>query len=167
MKVGSRLLKYTFAKFFEKLPEKETNDKDSTVLPLATLGGRTHMEIILFVSHRLRWPRQVQYLLLRIIYIGDVILPKTSATATDIDNKATEYVLALATFGDTTRNRNNPICVLQTKVANASTMVSVACHCRRRYHNKLRQCKQGFMCCCRGQFSLKMLCQCTNHLINW
>jgi hypothetical protein len=37
-----------------------------------------------------------------IIYIGDVILTKTSVTAT-------EYVLALATLGNATKNRNNPI----------------------------------------------------------
>ena len=37
-----------------------------------------------------------------VIYIGDVILEKTSVTAT-------EYFLALATLGDITNNRNNPI----------------------------------------------------------
>jgi hypothetical protein len=36
-----------------------------------------------------------------IVYIGNVILAKMLATAT-------EYVLALATLGDTTKNRNNP-----------------------------------------------------------
>jgi len=41
--------------------------------------------------------------------MGNVILAKTSATATDIDNKAPEYVLALATLGNVTRNRNNPM----------------------------------------------------------
>ncbi len=40
---------------------------------------------------------------------------------------ATEYVLALATLGEATRNRNNPICVVQPKGAKARTMVSVAC----------------------------------------
>ena len=69
---------------------------------------------------------------------------KTSATATDIDNKVTEYVLALATLGDATRNRNNLIGVAQPKVAKSSTMVSVACSCRRCYHDKLCQCKYGF-----------------------
>ncbi len=68
---------------------------------------------------------------------------KTSATATDIDNKVTEYVLALATLGDVTRKRNNPICVAQPKVAKSSTMVSVACRCRRHFRDKLCQCKQG------------------------
>jgi hypothetical protein len=81
---------------------------------------------------------------LRIVYIGDVILAKTSSTATDIDIKATEYILALATLGDPTRNRSNPICVTQPKVAKASSMVCVACLCRQRYHNKLCQCKYGF-----------------------
>jgi hypothetical protein len=79
----------------------------------------------------------------RIVYIGDVILAKTSVTATEIDNKVTEYVLALATFGDATSNRNNPICVMQPKVAKASTMVSVACPCCRHYCDKLHQCKHG------------------------
>jgi hypothetical protein len=37
-----------------------------------------------------------------IIYIGDVILAKTLATAT-------EYVLALAILGNVTKNRNHPI----------------------------------------------------------
>jgi hypothetical protein len=36
-----------------------------------------------------------------IVYIGNVILAKTLATAT-------KYVLALATLGDATKNRNNP-----------------------------------------------------------
>jgi len=72
-----------------------------------------------------------------IIYTGDVILVKTLATAT-------EYVLALATLGDTTRNRDNPHCVVQPKVAKARTMVSVTCHCRWHYHNKLSQCKHDF-----------------------
>ncbi len=39
----------------------------------------------------------------------------------------TEYVLALATLGNVTRNGNNPICVVQSKVAKARTTVSVAC----------------------------------------
>jgi hypothetical protein len=79
--------------------------------------------------------------ILRIVYIVNVILAKTPATVTEIDNKATEYVLALATLGDATRNRNNPICVAQL---NASTMMSVAFCCRRCYHDKLCQCKQSF-----------------------
>ncbi len=37
-----------------------------------------------------------------VIFIGDVILAKMLVTAT-------EYVLALATLGDITNNRNNPI----------------------------------------------------------
>jgi hypothetical protein len=78
---------------------------------------------------------------LRIIYIGNVILAKTPATATEIDNKETEYVLALATLGDATRNRNNTIYAMQL---NASTMVSVACCCRQHYHDKLCQCKYSF-----------------------
>jgi hypothetical protein len=57
-----------------------------------------------------------------IIYIGNVILAKTSATAT-------EYVLALATLCGMTRNRNNPICVAPLKVAKARIMVSIACRC--------------------------------------
>jgi len=48
-------------------------------------------------------------------------LPKASATLT-------EYVLALATLGSVTRNRDNPICVAPPKVAKARTMVSVAYH---------------------------------------
>ncbi len=52
--------------------------------------------------------------------IGDVILAKTSATLI-------EYVLALATLGDATRNGNNPICFAQPKMAKTRTMVSVAC----------------------------------------
>ncbi len=50
---------------------------------------------------------------------------------------ATEYVLALATLGDVTRNRNNPLCVVQPKVAKARTMAGVACHCHRHLHDKL------------------------------
>ncbi len=56
-------------------------------------------------------------------------------------------VLALATFGYVTRNRNNPICVASLKVAKASTIVTVACCChqcyRGHYCSKLRQCKDS------------------------
>jgi hypothetical protein len=82
----------------------------------------------------------------RISYIGDVVLAKMSGTVTDIDNKVTEYVLPLATLGNMTRNRNNPVCVVQPKVAKASTMVSIACHCRWHYCDKLCQCKHSFRC---------------------
>jgi hypothetical protein len=68
----------------------------------------------------------------------DVILAKMLATAT-----ATEYVLALATLGDATRNRNNPIYVAQPKVAKARTMVSVTCRCHQCYCDKLCQCKHS------------------------
>jgi hypothetical protein len=54
------------------------------------------------------------------IWIVYVILAKTFSTVT-------EYVLALVTLDDATRNRNNPICVAQPKVAKARTMVSVTC----------------------------------------
>jgi hypothetical protein len=47
-------------------------------------------------------------------------LAKTLATVT-------EYLLGLVTLDDVTRNRNNPICVVQPKVAKARTMVSVTC----------------------------------------
>ncbi len=53
-------------------------------------------------------------------------------------------VLALATLGGVTRNRNNPICVVSPKVVKASTMVTVACRCLRCYRSKLRQCKHSF-----------------------
>ncbi len=58
---------------------------------------------------------------------------------------ATEYVLALATFGGTTRNKNNPICVAPPKMAKARTMVSVTCRYCWCYHNKLHLCKYGLM----------------------
>ncbi len=54
---------------------------------------------------------------------------------------ATEYVLALATLGVATRNRNNPICVVPTKVAKARTMVSVTSRCHLCYSDKLCQYK--------------------------
>jgi len=71
-----------------------------------------------------------------IVYIGNVILAKMWVTAT-------EFVLALATLGDATRKRNNPISVVQPKVAKARTMVSVACRCCRHYRDKLYLCKYG------------------------
>ena len=70
------------------------------------------------------------------VYIGNVILAKMSATAT-------EYVLPLATLGGMTRNGNNPICVVPPKVVKARTMVSIACHCRRHYRDKHHRCKHG------------------------
>jgi hypothetical protein len=63
---------------------------------------------------------------------------ETSATVT-------EYVLAMATLGSVTRNRNNPICVVPPKVAKARTMVSVTCCSRWHYRDKLRQCKHTFI----------------------
>jgi hypothetical protein len=50
-----------------------------------------------------------------------------------MSSTVTEYGLALATLGGTTRKRNNPVCVTLPKVAKARTMVSVACRCRGRY----------------------------------
>jgi hypothetical protein len=55
---------------------------------------------------------------------------KTSATVT-------EYVLALATLGEVTRNKNNPIYLAPPKVANTRTMVSVACRCHWHYCDEL------------------------------
>ncbi len=39
-------------------------------------------------------------------------------------------VLALATLGGVTKNRNNPMCAASSKVAKASNVVTVACCCR-------------------------------------
>ncbi len=39
-------------------------------------------------------------------------------------------VLALATLGGTTKDRNNPINVASPKVAKTGTIVTVVCHCR-------------------------------------
>jgi hypothetical protein len=50
---------------------------------------------------------------LRIVYIDKVCEQNRQ-------RQQHETVLALATLGDATRNRNNPICVALPKVANAS-----------------------------------------------
>jgi len=50
----------------------------------------------------------------------------------------TDYVLALATLGDVTKNRNDPISVVHPKVAKAGT---VTCRCRWHYRAKLCQWK--------------------------
>jgi hypothetical protein len=39
-------------------------------------------------------------------------------------------VLALATLGSATKNRNDPICVVPPNVAKARTIVAVTCPCR-------------------------------------
>ncbi len=52
----------------------------------------------------------------------------------------TDYVLALATLGGTTKNRNDPISVAPPKVAKAS---SVRCHCRWCYGANLSQRKHS------------------------
>jgi hypothetical protein len=52
-----------------------------------------------------------------------------SAISRDIEGIITPYLLTLA-------NRNNPISVEPPKVAKASTIVTVMCHCRRPYRLK-------------------------------
>jgi hypothetical protein len=44
--------------------------------------------------------------------------------ASDNASDSDTLVLALATLGGATRNRNDPICVVSSKVARASTIVS-------------------------------------------
>ncbi len=56
-----------------------------------------------------------------------VIIPVKMAPDSDT------LVLALATLGRATKNTNNPICVASPKVAKASTVVTVVCHCRQRF----------------------------------
>ncbi len=50
-------------------------------------------------------------------------------------------VLALATLGDATKNRNDPISVVLPKMAKASTIMCRCCKC---YRTKLRQWKYRF-----------------------
>jgi hypothetical protein len=45
-------------------------------------------------------------------------------------------VLALATWGSTTKNRNDPICFVPPKVVKASTIVTIVCP--RRQHFQLK-----------------------------
>ncbi len=52
------------------------------------------------------------------------IMPATMTCDSDT------LLLALATLGGATKNRNNPICVMSPKVAKASTVVTVTCRCR-------------------------------------
>jgi hypothetical protein len=55
-------------------------------------------------------------------------------------------VLALATLGSATKNRNDPICVALSKVAKASMMMWLLCVAvADSFANKLRQCKQSIM----------------------
>jgi hypothetical protein len=58
--------------------------------------------------------------------------------------------LALVTFGDVTKNRNDPISVMPPKMAKAST---VMCHCPWHYRSKLYQRKHGLISifCCTDQ----------------
>ncbi len=56
--------------------------------------------------------------------------------------RQTIYLLALATLGGTTKNRNDPISAAPPKVAKAST---VKCRCHYHFHAKLRQLKHGLM----------------------
>ncbi len=51
---------------------------------------------------------------LRVAYIGNGFLVKTSAIATD-------YVLSLATLGNETKNRNDPMSLTPPKVAKAGS----------------------------------------------
>ncbi len=52
-------------------------------------------------------------------------------------------VTALATLGDATKNRNDPISVTPPKVAKASIIVTVACRCRQHYRASLCQWKHS------------------------
>ncbi len=72
-----------------------------------------------------------------IIYIGKVCKRNSQ-------RQRHETVLALATLGDVTRNRSNPICVVPPKVPKARTMVTVTCRCHQHYCDNLCQCKYSF-----------------------
>jgi hypothetical protein len=50
-------------------------------------------------------------------------------------------ILALATLGDVTKNRNDPISVVPRKMSKASTIMCRCCKC---YRAKLRQWKHRF-----------------------
>jgi len=76
---------------------------------------KAHLSLIIFLN--------LELVHLWIIYIGEVC-------KRNCQRQQHETVLALATLGDATRNRNNPICVASPKVANAST---VSCSCHRHY----------------------------------
>jgi hypothetical protein len=56
-------------------------------------------------------------------------ISKTDVTATLNSLVTVTYVLALAAFGGTTKNRNDLIYVALPKVAKAGTIVTVACQC--------------------------------------
>jgi hypothetical protein len=58
---------------------------------------------------------------------------------------AVTIVLALATLGGKTKNRDYPISVAQPKVAEASTILTVACCCCRFDHTNLCQWKDSLM----------------------
>ncbi len=47
------------------------------------------------------------------------------ASETQESHVTVTTVLALVTFGDTTKNRNDPICVVRPKVAKANSIVTV------------------------------------------
>ena len=72
-------------------------------------------------------------------------MPETAARDS---NTRQSLLTCLGHLGRRDINRNDPICVVSTKVAKASTMVTVMCHCNRNYHrcyrSNLRQCKLGF-----------------------
>jgi hypothetical protein len=59
--------------------------------------------------------------MIRLVYDCDIFLVIMLATATD-------YLLALATLGDATNNRNDPISVVPHKVAKTSSHMTVTCH---------------------------------------
>jgi hypothetical protein len=113
------------------------------LLALAMFGGAAQIGLFLSLSHCPRCPRQVQVChchlsllrALRITYIGEVCKQNR-------ERQRHETVLALATLGDMTRNRNNAICVSLPKVANASKFwLSLLPELS---HN-LCQCKYGFI----------------------
>ncbi len=67
---------------------------------------------------------------------GEVCKQNHQQPATHDIHVTVTIVLALATLGGVTKNRNDPFRVALLKVAKASTIASVACRCHWHYHTK-------------------------------
>jgi hypothetical protein len=63
------------------IPAETGNETLTTVLALATLGDGTHIEMILSVLRRPRWPRQVHSMLLSWTFLTANFTGRTSVSA--------------------------------------------------------------------------------------
>ncbi len=128
------------------------------VLALAALGNMSQIEMVLFMLHHPKHPRQVHNWLLCVDVTGrfkEIATNVNTAVVTSLAMlmlaKFSLKMLATAKcvnqFGhiwQCVTNRIDPVCVTSPKTAKASTIFTFMCHCHLQFQRNCHQCKY---CC--------------------